>query len=73
MFTLIENWRHSWRFSSMQLNLFAIVCDGLFIVVAVLNESFYIHPVVYAVLRLVLTLLAMGARLIRQEKRNDNS
>lgn len=69
MFKLIDNWRHSWRFTSMQLNLFAIVCDGLFIVVAVLNESFYIHPVVYAVLRVLLTLAAMGARLVRQEKR----
>lgn len=71
MFKMIDDWRHAWKFTSIQLSMFAIVCDSLFIIVAVINESFYIHPVLYAVLRLVLTLLSMFARMIRQEKKND--
>lgn len=62
----IDNWRHCWRFSSLQLAMIAIVFDTLFIIISVWNETFPMEPIWYASLRLLLTLLSMGARLVQQ-------
>lgn len=63
----VDNWKHCWRFSSLQLATLAIIFDTVFIVISVWNESFPMEPVWYASLRLLLTVLSMGARLIQQQ------
>lgn len=62
----VDNWRHCWRFSSLQLATIAIVFDTIFIIISVWNETFPMDPLWYASLRLLLTLLSMGARLVQQ-------
>lgn len=63
---LIDNARHWWRFTSNQLNMFALACDGTFIGVAVWYESFPMSPLVYAGLRMALTVAATIARMYKQ-------
>ena len=63
---LIDNARHWWRFTSNQLNIFALACDGAFISVAVWYESFPMPPLLYAGLRMVLTVAATVARMYKQ-------
>ena len=64
---LIDNWRHSWKFSSMQLLLFATMCDIVAIGALVLDEKFPINPVLYVALRLFMTVASMLARLVAQK------
>ena len=64
---LIDNARHWWRLTSMQLNIFALACDGAFIGVAVWYESFPTSPLLYAGLRMGLTVASTVARLVAQE------
>ena len=63
---LIDNARHWWRLTSVQLNIFALTCDGTFIGVAVWYESFPMSPLLYAGLRMALTVAATVARMVRQ-------
>lgn len=63
---LIENWKQSFKFSSMQLNGFAAVCDAVVTIVYMTSEQFPIEPLHYLCLRLGLTLAAMVARLVAQ-------
>ena len=64
---LIQNWRKAHKMRSMQLNALALTCDGAFIGVAVWYESFPMPVLVYAGLRMVLTVAATVARLVAQE------
>ena len=63
---LIDNARNWWRLTSVQLNMLALACDGAFIAVAVWYESFPMSPLVYAGLRMGLTVAATVARMVRQ-------
>ena len=63
---LIGNARHWWRLTSVQLNIFALACDGAFIAAAVWYESFPMSPLVYAGLRMGLTVAATVARMVCQ-------
>ena len=63
---LIDNAHHWWRLTSVQLNIFALACDGAFIAVAVWYESFPMPPLVYAGFRMGLTVAATVARMVRQ-------
>ena len=64
---LIQNWRKAHKMSSIQLNAVALTCDGAFIGVAVWYESFPMPVLMYAGLRMVLTVAATMARLVAQE------
>ncbi len=64
---LIENWRKAHKMSSVQLNAVALMCDGAFIGVAVLYETFPMPVLMYAGLRMALTVAATVARLVAQE------
>ena len=63
---LIDNAHHWWRLTSVQLNIFALACDGAFIAAAVWYESFPMSPLVYAGFRMGLTVAATVARMVRQ-------
>jgi len=67
VFELIENWRSAHKFSSMQLNAFAVFCDAAFVLVASIDESWPINPAIYAGVRTLLTLAAMVARMVKQD------
>ena len=64
---LISNWRKAHKLSSIQLNAIALTCDGAFIGVAVWYETFPMPVLMYAGLRMVLTVAATVARLVAQE------
>ena len=64
---LISNWRKAHKMSSVQLNAIALTCDGAFIGVAVWHETFPIPVLMYAGLRMALTVASTVARLIAQE------
>ena len=64
---LIANWRKAHKMSSVQLNAIALACDGAFIGLAVWYESFPIPVLLYAGLRMALTLASTVARLVAQE------
>lgn len=64
---LIQNWRKAHRMSSLQLNAVALMCDGAFIGVAVWYETFPMPVLMYAGLRMGLTVASTVARLIAQE------
>ena len=64
---LVANWRKAHKMSSMQLNAIALTCDGAFIGLAVWAESFPIPVLLYAGLRMGLTVAATAARLVAQE------
>ncbi|MFV0357728.1 MAG: hypothetical protein ACK5LG_21880 [Bacteroides thetaiotaomicron] len=64
---LIDNWRNSWKFSSMQLLFFATICDVIAVGALIIDDKFPIDPKVYVVLRLSMTILSMGARLVAQK------
>ena len=53
--------------SSMQLNAIALMCDGAFIGLAVWYESFPMPVLMYAGLRMGLTVASTMARLVAQE------
>ena len=63
---MIDNASHWWRFTSTQLNLFALACDGAFIGVACWYESFPMSPILYAGLRMALTVAATVAHMCKQ-------
>lgn len=65
---LIQNWKHAYRYSSMQLLMFAMFMDLGVTTLILIDTKFPFNPVWYVVLRLVLTGLAMGARLIAQQR-----
>ena len=64
---LISNWRKAHKMSSVQLNAIALMCDGAFIGVAVWYETFPMPVLMYAGLRMALTVAATVARLVAQE------
>ena len=69
---LIDDWRKTLKFTSVQLNMFALGCDGVFMAVAVIDEKFYINPILYAAIRMALTAASTLARMIRQDKLNGD-
>ena len=48
--------------------MFALGCDGVFMAVAVIDEKFYINPILYAAIRMALTAASTLARMVRQDK-----
>lgn len=64
---LISNWRKAHKLSSVQLNAIALMCDGAFIGVAVWYETFPMPVLMYAGLRMALTVASTVARLVAQE------
>lgn len=64
---LIDNWKSSWKFSSMQLLFFATVCDIVAVGALIIDDKFPIDPTAYVLLRLAMTILSMGARLVAQQ------
>ena len=64
---LVSNWRKAHKMSSVQLNAVALTCDGAFIGVAVWYESFPMPVLMYAGLRMALTVASTVARLVAQE------
>lgn len=50
----------------MQLNAFALACDGVFVCISVWDEKFPMNPVIYAGCRMGLTALSMLARIVKQ-------
>ena len=64
---LISNWRKAHKMSSVQLNAVALTCDGAFIGVEVWYETFPMPVLMYAGLRMALTVASTVARLIAQE------
>lgn len=67
MLKLIDNWRSAHRFTSMQLQAFAGVCDVVLAGVVIVHQQFPFNPLWYVLGRLVLTAAGMGARLIAQQ------
>lgn len=67
MVQLISNWRQAHRFSSMQLQGFAALCDIILAGVVIVDQRFPFDPLWYVLARLVLTAAGMGARLIAQQ------
>lgn len=67
MIKLIDNWRQAHRFSSMQLQAFAVLCDLVLAGVVIVDQRFPFDPLWYVLARLVLTAAGMGARLIAQQ------
>lgn len=65
----IDNWRQAHRFSSMQLQAFAVLCDLVLAGVAIVDQRFPFDPLWYVLARLALTAAGMGARLIAQQVR----
>lgn len=66
MIRLIDNWRQAHRFSSMQLQAFAVLCDLVLAGVVIVDQRFPFDPLWYVLARLALTAAGMGARLIAQ-------
>ncbi|EAA5367978.1 holin [Salmonella enterica] len=58
--------RQLFRLSTMKLSLAAIVFDSIFMAVSVWNETWPLDPLIYAGIRLCLTFMSMGARLLQQ-------
>lgn len=67
MLRLIDNWRQAHRFSSMQLQAFAVLCDLVLASVVIVDQRFPFDPLWYVLARLMLTAAGMGARLIAQQ------
>lgn len=63
----IDNWRQAHRFSSMQLQAFAVLCDLVLAGVVIVEQRFPFDPLWYVLARLALTAAGMGARLIAQQ------
>ena len=63
---LIPNWRSSWKFSSIQLLSFALICDVVATLAFIVDEKFPVDPLIYVLFRLVMTVLSMVARLVAQ-------
>ena len=66
---LIDKWKESHKLYSMQLMYFATICDIIMACIVIINSSFPFNPLWYVVLRLVLTITSMGARLIAQQSK----
>ena len=63
---LIPNWRSSWKFSSIQLLSFALICDVAATLAFIVDEKFPVDPLIYVLFRLAMTILSMVARLVAQ-------
>lgn len=63
---LIPNWRSSWKFSSIQLLSFALICDVVATLAFIVDEKFPVDPLIYVLFRLTMTVLSMVARLVAQ-------
>ena len=63
---LIPNWRSSWKFSSIQLLSFALICDVVATLAFIVDEKFPVDPLIYVLFRLVMTVFSMVARLVAQ-------
>lgn len=63
---LIPNWRSSWKFSSIQLLSFALICDVVATLAFIVDEKFPVDPLIYVLFRLAMTVLSMVARLVAQ-------
>lgn len=63
---LIPNWRSSWKFSSIQLLSFALICDVAATLAFIVDEKFPVDPLIYVLFRLAMTVLSMVARLVAQ-------
>lgn len=63
---LIPNWRSSWKFSSIQLLSFALICDVVATLAFIIDEKFPVDPLIYVLFRLAMTVLSMVARLVAQ-------
>ena len=63
---LIPNWRRSWKFSSIQLLSFALICDVVATLAFIVDEKFPVDPLIYVLFRLAMTVLSMVARLVAQ-------
>lgn len=66
MVRLIPNWRRGWRFSSVQLQAVAVVCDALVAAIVIVGESWPVSPLWYVWLRFGLTVVSMLARFVAQ-------
>lgn len=66
---LVHNWecvlKHAW---SIRLDLLNIVLTAALSVIPILTGTTIIAPLTLAILSLVLTVLSMGVRLVKQEK-----
>ena len=67
MVQLISNWRQAHRFSSMQLQAFAALCDIILAGVVIIDQRFPFDPLWYVLARLALTAAGMVARLVAQQ------
>lgn len=63
---LIPNWRSSWKFSSIQLLSFALICDVVATLAYIIDEKFPVDPLIYVLFRLAMTVFSMVARLVAQ-------
>lgn len=63
----IDNWRQAHRFSSMQLQAFAVLCDLVLAGTVIVDQKFPFDPLWYVLARLALTAAGMIARLIAQQ------
>ena len=63
---LIPNWRSSWKFSSIQLLSFALICDVAATLAFIVDEKFPVDPLIYVLFCLAMTVLSMVARLVAQ-------
>ena len=66
---LIDKWKESHKLYSMQLMYFATICDIIMACLVIIDQKFPFNPLWYVVLRLVLTITSMGARLIAQQSK----
>ena len=67
MVQLISNWRSAHRFTSMQIQAFAVMCDIGLAGMVIVDQRFPIDPLWYVLGRLALTAASMGARLVAQQ------
>ena len=62
---LIDNWRQSWRFTSVQTALILAAANGAFAVLPLLSES--VSVPVYAAISVVGNLAIVALRLMAQD------
>ena len=63
---LIPNWRSSWKFSSIQLLSFALICDVVATLAFIVDEKFPVDPLIYVLFRLAMTVFSVVAPLVGQ-------
>ena len=64
---LIEKWKESHKFYSMQLLYFATISDIIMAGIVIIDQKFPFNPLWYVGIRLTLTLASMVARLVAQK------